>query len=198
MTARAPTLLSLLLAGCVPVLTSPETQETGDSSSWVAPENDWGSAEPPASLEGEGWDEGQIIPDVRMGDQNGDEVSLWQFYGSVVVLDLSTMWCAPCRELADEVCAVQTDYADQGFAYLTLLSQNNVGEVPTDEDLVTWATDHEICAPVLRDDQGVTAQVVPDGAFPVLMVLDRDLRVVEDRLEPAEDSTLRALIESLL
>ncbi len=194
--------LSLLVAtGCVPVLTSPDggdSADTGEQSDWVAPENAWAQSEPPAALEGEGFSEGEVAPDVRMFDQNGQEVSLWQFYGSVVVVDVSTMWCAPCQKLADEICAVQTDYEDQGFMYLTVLPQNTVGALPTDEDLVEWATDHDICAPVLRDDVGLGDVLVPDGAYPSLTVIDREMVVVDKRLEPAEDAVLRALVETLL
>lgn len=187
----------MLLTGCVPVLTSPA--ETGLPSLWSAPENAWSSSEPPGALEGEGFGVGQVAPDVRLLDQNGHEVSLWQFYGSVILIDVSTMWCAPCQKLADEVCSVHEDYADQGFAYLTLLPENELGQVPTRDDLVEWATDHDIgCAPVLADDQGWGLQLVPDSAYPAITVIDRDMVVVEDRVEPAEDAVIRAMIEDLL
>ena len=34
---------------------------------------------------------------LRKGDQKGDEVELYQFYGKVVVLDLFAEWCATCQ-----------------------------------------------------------------------------------------------------
>lgn len=191
-----PSIALALIAGCVPVLTSPE--DSSADAGWQAPENAWPTSAPPEDLEGEGWQEGQVAPDARMVDQNGQEVSLWQFYGSVVVIDVSTMWCSPCQKLAAEICAVRTDYLDQGFEYLTVLSQNKIGEQPSDEDLDTWTSDYDICAPVLRDDADLERELVPDGAFPSLTVLDRDMVVVERRVEPAEDAVLRALVESLL
>lgn len=183
----------LLWMGCVPRLYS-ETEE----NPWVAPENTWPMATPPADLIGEGFGVGEVAPDMRLYDQYGDEVSLWQFYGSVIILDISTGWCGPCQQLADEVCAVQQDYGDQGFAYLTVMPQNALGAVPSQDDLVEWATDHNVCAPVLADTETYSSTLVPTGEFPCLALVDAEMRVVEDRLEPAEDTTIRAAIEDLL
>ena len=99
--------------GCTPHLVSVEEEITG--LNWEAPENDWPSNEPPNTLEGEGFSEGQVPHDFRVPDQHGDEVSLWQFYGSVILLDISTMWCGPCQQIAREVDEPWKDYRDQGF-----------------------------------------------------------------------------------
>ena len=64
-----------------------------------------GNREDARDLAQEGFREGQVIPDMRLMDQYGDEVSAWQFYGMVIALDFSTEWCAPCQELAKEVAA---------------------------------------------------------------------------------------------
>ena len=189
-------LLAFGATACVPVLTSESSDET--ASDWEAPENAWVSATPPVDLEGEGFGVGKVAPDMRLTDQNGQEVSLWQFYGSVIVLDVSTMWCAPCQQLADEICTVQRDYEDQGFMYLTVLPQNESGAPPSLDDVNEWTDDHGICAPVLGDDGTFGTALVPDGAFPSLSLIDRDMTMVEDRISPAEDARIRELIESLL
>ena len=179
-------------APCAPSLTAPSP---GVSRTL------WACSSPlarPVDLEGEGFGVGKVAPDMRLTDQNGQEVSLWQFYGSVIVLDVSTMWCAPCQQLADEICTVQRDYEDQGFMYLTVLPQNESGAPPSLDDVNEWTDDHGICAPVLGDDGTYGTALVPDGAFPSLSLIDRDMTMVEDRISPAEDARIRELIESLL
>lgn len=188
--------LLLFAVGCVPELHSPDSAL--EQSDWEAPSNRWATSSPPAGLDAEGFSVGEVPPDMRLMDQFGDEVSLWQFYGSVVVVDVSTMWCAPCKILAQEVNETWHDYQEQGFMYLTLLPQNNVGEVPDQDDLNTWAEDFGIEAPVLADTLGFSDQISPDAQYPTLLVIDRDFQVAEDRVDPAEDATLRALVESLL
>lgn len=189
---------ALLLTACVPDLTSPGGSDTGATSDWVAPTNTWPVSSPPASLRGEGFETGQVMPDFLLMDQHGDEVSLWQFYGSVVVVDISTMWCGPCATIADGVTETWHEYRDQGFMYLTLLPEDNLADVPDQEDLQRWASDHNIEAPVLQDDIGRSYQMVPDAAYPRIFVLDRDLRVAVDRVNPADDASIRAAVESLL
>lgn len=197
MLGSLPLVVALGGAGCVPVLTSPEGS-LDSSSTWVAPTNSWSLETPPTDLEEEGFGEGEVPPDMRLMDQHGQEVSLWQFYGSVVVVDVSTMWCGPCKEIAGHVDETWKDYEQQGFMYLTVLPEDNVGEVPDQDDLNEWATTFGITAPVLSDDQGYSYIIEPNGSYPTLLVIDRDMRVAEDRVEPAEDGTVRTIVEALL
>ncbi len=188
--------LSAGLVACTPHLTSPPG--TDDTGAWEAPENSWPVGEPPpADLEGEGFSEGQVVPEVRLLDQYGDEVSLWQFYGMVLALDVSTGWCAPCAALADEVDAVAADYADQGFVYVTIMPENSQGAPPSQEDLQAWAAEHGITQPILADDQGWGYQIAVEG-FPHVAVVGRDLRVAVAKVSPTQDDAIRAAIEDAL
>jgi len=184
------------LAACTPVLTSP-----GDDSgtgAWVAPSNTWPVSAPPVDLVAQGFDQGQVVPDFVMMDQHGDPVSLWQFYGMVVVVDISTMWCGPCAALADEVDATWNAYEPQGFIYLTVLPENTLGQVPSQDDLNVWADNHAITAPVLQDDIERSKEMAPDAAYPRLYVIDRQMKVAVNRVNPADDPSIRAEVEAQL
>ena len=192
------------LAGCMPILTSPHTEtgtSGGDCSSWEQPTNTWGISEPPC-LTAEGFEVGETPPDMRLLDQNGEIVSLWQFYGNVIVLDLSTMWCAPCAALAEGVTETQEEFAHEGFTYITMLSQDHLSQTPDQEDLGKWASDHGITnAPVLSDEaqQGYTSQIIPPGgSFPRVLLISRDMIVLDESIEPAEDPSVRAAVEAAL
>ena len=82
--------------GCTPHLES-EPRATCGGEDLV---NAWAKSAPPKTLEGEGYARGSVVPDFCMEDQNGDKTSLWQFYGDVILLDISTMWCGPCQQIA--------------------------------------------------------------------------------------------------
>ena len=194
--------LGMLAVGCVPALESPtrglDTGSGGEDCAWEAPENTWERSEPPC-LTGEGFSKGEVVPDMRLMDQHGDTVSLWQFYGSLVVLDFSTMWCAPCAELAEGIDETWEKYGDEGFMYLSIISQDVISEVPDLDDLNKWADDHSITAPVLADDQGYTDEVIPPGgAFPLVMLLDRDMTVLVEQVTPVEDAAVQAAVEAAL
>lgn len=189
-------LLALLLA-CTPHLYSPE--ETGDTTwSWEPPANSWSMGAPPEGLEGEGWHNGDVVPDFRLMDQHGDEVSLWQFYGQVIVLDHSTYWCAVCQTLAQDVEETWQAYADQGFMYLTLLSQDNEGEVPSQEVLAEWADYFDIGAPVLSEDVGIASAIVGAEGFPRLQLVGRDMRMLNEQITPTTDAQIRTEVEAAL
>lgn len=191
-----------LLAACAPprlYSADGDLPEVGSGSDWEAPENGWDKGSPPpAELEGEGFGVGQVLPDLRLLDQHGEETATWQWYGMVVAIDVSTMWCGPCRGLAAEVDATWADYRDEGFMYVTLLPQDQAGEVPDNADLNAWADQFGITAPVLSDDEGWSYQIVPDNTYPRIMIVGRDMRVLVDQVTPAEDTAIRAAIEAAL
>lgn len=188
--------LMVASVGCVPRLYS--EGGAGGPWSWEAPENRWGVDEPPEGLLGTGWSTGQVAPDFRLIDQHGEEVALWQFYGRVVLVDISTMWCAPCRDLAAHTEETWQDYDDEGFVYLTVLQEDVEGEPVTPEDQVVWADAYGITSPVLGDpDKAGTGAAILQGQYPAVLVIDRDLVVVE-RVNPPDDASVRAAIEDAL
>jgi len=192
------TWILMTMWGCVPELESPQQDtSTQDSCDWDAPSNSWPMNEP-SCLTGEGFDEGSVVPDMRLLDQNGEEVSMWQFYGMLVVLDFSTMWCAPCAELADGVDETTAEFADEGFAYITVLSQDTNSNVPDTADLNEWGEQHSVSQPILSDDGTYAEDAVPTSVFPRLVLIDRDMRVLIEKITPSEDAAVRAAVESAL
>lgn len=185
----------LAMFACVPHLTT--EHPTFQGGEWVAPENTWPLSTPPTGLVGEGFDVGQILPDVRLADQFDDEVSVWQFYGRLVVLDVSTIWCGPCRELAETAQQTADAYGDQ-LQYVTVLQEDLDGDPPTTDDLQAWADVYGLTAPVLGDGtyEG-TGDAIEQGQYPALLLIDTEMNVVE-RVNPPTDAELLAAIDEHL
>lgn len=182
----------LLTLACAPQLYSDPGQV------WSAPDNTWPAAgELPEGLVGEGFDVGQVVPELVGVDQHGDTFSLWQFYGQVVILDISTMWCAPCQALAEEVDETWHHYDGSDLMYLTVLPQNLDGTPPSVEDLNTWTDAYGITAPVVADDKDWYLGAVPNNTFPQLMVIGRDM-TVHVRDIPASDPEIRKEVDAFL
>ena len=196
---------AVLVSGCAPHLYSPD--DTDPPAVWVAPENTWPVSAPPDGLTGEGMEVGQTVLDVRGTDQFGDEVSLWQFSGSVVLLDISTLWCSPCQDLARTAEATYQDYRDQGFVYFTDLHENLDGGPCSQDDLNAWAAFPAqnddpydlITAPLVSDPKGRSGSIaaVRQGTYPALLVVGRDLKVAK-RIDSPSDEAVRAAIEGVL
>ncbi|MED5373652.1 MAG: TlpA disulfide reductase family protein [Myxococcota bacterium] len=185
-------MIALFLLACAPRLYS-----DGDKV-WSPPENSWPTASGlPEGFAAEGFAVGEVVPELVGADQFGDEVSLWQFYGDVVILDISTMWCAPCQDLAGDVTETQAHYEADGVVYLTVLAQDRDGEAPSVDDLAEWADAFEIAAPIVGDDSDWYLDAVPTNTFPQLMVLDRELKVSARDLA-ASDAAIREQVDALL
>ena len=185
--------IAMFSSACIPELYS----SGGDQGPWVAPENSWPISEPPAELVGVGYQEGHVAPDVRLLDQFGAEVSLWQFYGDVILIDISTMWCAPCQTVASHTQETYEDYVDEGFVYLTILHENVNNEPPSNDDLNLWADTFGIAAPVLGDGDQVTGSAVTQGQYPAVFIIDRTMNVSE-RLKSNGDDDIRKAIDRAL
>jgi thiol-disulfide isomerase/thioredoxin len=82
-------------------------------------------------------------------DQEGNDVSLYDYYGDTIVIDFSAMWCGPCRSAAAEVQEVKDAYEASGFTYLTVLVETSQGKAPDSTDCKDWADTYGISEPVL-------------------------------------------------
>lgn len=182
-----------LVVGCVPELHSPGGADAA-CGTYVAAENTWPQKDVPSDMCGDGWAEGEVVDDARWTDQHGQEVSLWQFYGDVVVLDFSTLWCSPCRDLATGVQATADDYREEGLTYITILVEDMEGNVPDQAELNDWGDYYGIVEPIVSDTANVSPTLLPQSNYPGVFLLDRTMTNL-GRVDPASDETIRTAIE---
>ena len=90
-----------------------------------------------------GGDLGRIAADFTAVNQAGDPVSLYSYFGKVVLFDFSAEWCGPCRAEAEKAEALYQQYKAKGFEMLTILCD------PGSE--LAWASQYGLTFPVLDD-----------------------------------------------
>ena len=108
--------------------------------------------------------------DFTLQDMNGNDVSLADYTGQVVLLDFWATWCAPCRiEIPGFIDMVET-YGSQGFAILGI----SIDDPP--DALQAYAAEMGMNYPVLlgdgRDD--VKDEYGPIIGFPTAVIIDRE------------------------
>jgi cytochrome oxidase Cu insertion factor (SCO1/SenC/PrrC family) len=134
-------------------------------------------------------------------DQHGDMVELYDQHGKVIVIDLSTIWCGVCNNIAQEGDEWLNDYGADNFIWLTILIDNATGDPPTLADIQSWATHYNISTPVLVGDRSMvdlTAETgYPVTGWPTLVVIDQDM-VLQYGINGWNESTIRGWVESLL
>lgn len=151
-----------------------------------------------AGVSAEGWDMGQIVPSFPMTDQYGQQIESWDFYGMVLIVDVSAGWCGPCRSAAPGLGDFHDKHAEQGFSALHLLVDDNSNDGEISDPVgfsADWAAQYGLNFPVTTDDsyQGYNtayAELYFSGVFnnaiPFFAVLDRDHRLVWAGNSPSE------------
>jgi len=139
--------------------------------------------------------------DFSLMDQYGDMVDLYDQHGKVIVIDLSTMWCSICNNIAQEGDEWLSDYGTDNFIWLTILVDNATGDPPTLEDIQDWATHYNISVPVLVGDRSFVDSNAETGypvtGWPTLVVIDQDM-VLQYGINGWNESVIRGWVQSLL
>jgi hypothetical protein len=81
--------------------------------------------------------------------------------------------------------------------YLTMLPEDLEGGSVDSSDLNEWASNFGIETPILADNDGYGYSVEPERVWPVVMLIDREMKVVAERIAP-NDESIRNAIESAL
>ena len=111
---------------------------------------------------------GHPAPDFTLYDLNGDQLTLSDLRGQVVVVNFWATWCMPCRVEMPEFEIVHNRWKGQGVAILGV----NVFEEPS--RVSGAAEDMGITFPVLLDGEGEVAQAYELLGYPTTYLIDRD------------------------
>jgi cytochrome c biogenesis protein CcmG/thiol:disulfide interchange protein DsbE len=122
----------------------------------------------------------------------GDEVSLSDYRGRVVVLNFWASWCDPCRE--------ESPLLDRWHARLERRGGLVLGVDVLDvaDDAREFVEEFELDYPQIRDGGGGVLEDYGVIAYPETFVIDRRGRIAASRRGPVDDEFLRRQVLPLL
>jgi thiol-disulfide isomerase/thioredoxin len=74
---------------------------------------------------------GKPVPEITLKDLDGKDLSLSQYKGKVVLLNLWATWCAPCLGEIPELIEIQQKYAARGFTIIGIAMDDEGASVVT-------------------------------------------------------------------
>jgi len=120
---------------------------------------------------------GQSPPDFTATDSEGNEVSLAQFKGKVLLIDFWANWCRACRVENPKFARLYAQYKDQGFHVLSI-SQ----DVPREHWKNAIRMDGIEAFQHVLDERNILSGLYSISSLPQNLLLDREGIIVAKNL----------------
>lgn len=127
---------------------------------------------------------------------DGEQLSLKDYEGQVVVVNVWGSWCAPCRAEAPMLADAARDLAKQDVAFLGIDSRD-----PSESAARAFVRRFDVPYPSIYDQQGSTLLAfrgtLSPNAIPSTVIIDREGRVAASVLGEITRTTLYDLVEEV-
>ncbi|MBN1666398.1 MAG: TlpA family protein disulfide reductase [Anaerolineales bacterium] len=113
--------------------------------------------------------EGFLAPEFTLESLSGEPISLADYRGQVVLINLWASWCPPCRAEMPAMQAAYRDYQEQGFTILAVnaTNQDNLAEA------AQFVAQNQLSFPILLDTQGRVSDLYQLRSLPTSFIIDR-------------------------
>ena len=108
------------------------------------------------------------IPNITLESLTGGKVELKNFKGKVIFLNFWATWCGPCKEEMPSMEALQLQFKDKDFLFLTI-SVDYEGAKPVRD----FIAKHRYTFPVLIDQKGETLDLFDVKGIPTTFIIDK-------------------------
>lgn len=122
------------------------------------------------------------VPELTFFDGAGNEISLADFRGEVVVLNLWATWCAPCRREMPSLDRLQARFGGDGLEVIALsLDRGDVAKVREFYDELGISS-----LAIYHDPEARAGRELGAPGLPTTILIDRNGQEVGRLLGPAE------------
>ena len=114
----------------------------------------------------EGSEVGDLAPGFDLKNLNGTMVSLYDYWGSPVLLNFWATWCGPCRYEMPFLQQIYTEWQDNGLVIITI----NLKE--SSDKVQQFMKEYELTFPVVLDTSGEVSREYFVTAIPTTFFID--------------------------
>ncbi|HMO57217.1 MAG TPA: redoxin domain-containing protein [Roseiflexaceae bacterium] len=133
-------------------------------------------------------------PPFTLETVDGRIVSLSDYQGQVVLVNIWATWCPPCVRETPRLVRVYEEFKDQGFVMLGI----NTTYQDKRDAVTTFVRDQKISYPVLLDLDGTVGTVYGGRLMPTTYLIDRDGKIVVTKVGEVDEAQLREQVAALL
>ena len=129
-----------------------------------------------------------VAPDFQLEDTKGNEVSLSELRGKIVLINFWATWCPPCIEEMPSMERLNEVLAGDDFVMLAINTEENGRNV-----VPAFLEKTPYTFPILYDDKGVVQKRYGVYKFPESFIVGKDGKVVEKIIGPLDWSSPKTI-----
>ena len=138
---------------------------------------------------------GFLAPDFTLPDHNGTEVTLSDFQGQAVLVNVWASWCSPCRQEMPAMQQIYQEYRERGFTILAVNATNQDNRA----DAEAFVAEMGLTFPILYDRDGLVSDLYQVRALPSSFFILPDGSIQEVVIGgPMAEALLHTRVENLL
>ena len=139
--------------------------------------------------------ENSQAPDFTLVNLAGEDISLADFHGNVVLINFWTTWCPYCKLDLPVMNSLYVKYKEKGFVVLAV---NVTALEKTTGAVEKFVTENDYSFPVLLDKTGDISLKYEATAFPTSFIINRQGEVVYSKVGSFPAGEMEVVVRKLL
>jgi len=133
-------------------------------------------------------------PAFTLASRAGQDVSLTQYKGQVVMINFWASWCGPCRQEMPLLESIYKKYNKMGFTMI------GVNVEPDSNAANEWLKATPVSFPILYDRDSKVSKLYDVAGMPSTVIIDRSgkLRVLHRGYKPGDENEYLDSIRTLI
>jgi thiol-disulfide isomerase/thioredoxin len=141
--------------------------------------------------------QGMFAFDFTLPDLDGKSVSLADYKGKVLIVDIWGTWCPPCRMEIPHFIELKKRYAEKGFDIVGINYENSQGDAAK-QTIADFVKENGINYTCVIGDEATQKQIRNLEGYPTTLFIDRAGKVRNKVVGYHEIAALEAMVSELL